>query len=117
LKDFGAVLGVADLAFRLLPLGMKLKVGLNAMAETFNKTSDQVVRLEEDADHFYYHIDRCPVCWGRKAEVPICHAALGLLQEGLHWGTSGKNIPVEEVLCIARGDPSCTFVVGKRPLD
>jgi len=45
LKDFGAVLGVSDLAFRLLPLGIKIKIGLNAMAETFNKTSDQVVRL------------------------------------------------------------------------
>jgi predicted hydrocarbon binding protein len=117
LKDFGAVLGVSDLAFRLLPLGIKIKVGLNAMAETFNKTSDQVVRLEEERDHFLYHIDRCPVCWGRTADVPICHAGLGLLQEGLHWVTGGKNIRVEEIACIAKGDPSCTYIIDKRPLD
>jgi predicted hydrocarbon binding protein len=49
--------------------------------------------------------------------VPICHAGLGLLQEGLHWVTGGKNIRVEEVLCIAKGDPSCTYVIDKRPLD
>ena len=117
LKDFGAVLGVSDLAFRLLPLGIKMKIGLNAMAETFNKTSDQIVRLEEHRDHFLYHIDRCPVCWGRTAEVPICHAGLGLLQEGLHWVTGGKNIRVEEIACIAKGDRSCAYVIDKRPLD
>jgi predicted hydrocarbon binding protein len=116
-REFGAVLGIADLAFRLLPLGMKMKMGINAMAQTFNRTSDQVVRIEEDMDHFYYHIDRCPVCWGRTAEVPICHAGLGLLQEGLHWVTGGKNIRVEETLCIAKGDPACTYVIDKRPLD
>jgi predicted hydrocarbon binding protein len=117
LKDFGAVLGVSDLAFRLLPMGIKIKVGLNAMAETFNKTSDQVVRVEEEFDRFLYHIDRCPVCWKRTAEVPICHAGLGLLQEGLHWVTGGKSIGVDEILCIAKGDPSCTYVIEKRPSD
>jgi predicted hydrocarbon binding protein len=96
---------------------MKLKIGINAMAETFNKTSDQIVRVEEAPDHFLYHIDRCPVCWGRHAEQPICHAGLGLLQEGLHWVTSGKNIRVEEIKCIAMGDPACTYVIVKRPLD
>jgi predicted hydrocarbon binding protein len=117
LRDFGAVLGVADLAFRLLPLGMKIKIGVNAMADTFNKTSDQIVRVQEESSHFNYHIDRCPVCWGRTAEVPICHGALGLLQEGLHWVTGGKNVPVEEHECIAMGAPSCLFVINKRPLD
>ena len=117
LKDFGAVLGIADLAFRLLPLSMKLKIGINAMAETFNKTSDQIVRVEEYENHFLYYIDRCPVCWGRTATVPICHAGLGLLQEGLHWLTSGKNMRVEEIKCIAMGDPSCIYIIEKRPLD
>lgn len=117
IKDFGSVLGVADLAIRLLPMGIKMKVGLNAMVDTFNKTSDQIVRLEEDADHFYYHIVRCPVCWGRHSTVPICHAGLGLLQEGLHWVTGGKNIRVEETECIAKGDPTCLYVIDKRPMD
>jgi len=116
LKDFAAVLGIADLAFRLLPMGMKIKIGLNAMSETFNKTSDQVVRVEEELDHFLYYIDRCPVCWGRQAQTPICYGALGLLQEGLHWVTGGKNVRVEEIECIAMGHPSCVFVVEKRPL-
>jgi predicted hydrocarbon binding protein len=96
---------------------MKLKIGINAMAETFNKTSDQIVRVEEYEQHFLYYIDRCPVCWGRTATVPVCHGGLGLLQEGLHWLTSGKNMRVEEIKCIAMGDPSCIYVIEKRPLD
>ena len=116
LKDLGAVLGIADLAFRLLPLPMKIKAGLNALADTYNKTSDQIVRVEENEDHFLYHVDRCPVCWERSAEEPICHATLGLLQEGMHWVTSGKNIRVEEIFCIANGDPSCAYIIGRRPL-
>ena len=44
IKEFGTVLGIADLAFRLLPLNMKLKVGADVFSELFNKFSDQVVR-------------------------------------------------------------------------
>jgi predicted hydrocarbon binding protein len=101
LKDFGSLLGMADLAFRLLPLGMKLKVGLNAMADTFNKFTDQRVTLEEEADRFVYVIDRCPVCWGRHADEPTCHAATGLLQETVHWISGGKTFHIEETSCAA----------------
>lgn len=117
LKEFGAVLGMADLAFRLLPLGLKLKVGFNAFAETFNKFSDQVVRLEEDEEHFYWINERCPVCWERKSSVPCCHSATGIIQEALHWVSGGKNFRVEEVQCVATGAPSCNWVIDKKPLD
>jgi hypothetical protein len=38
LREFGAVLGMADLAFRLLPLGMKMKVGLKLL------TNSQIIK-------------------------------------------------------------------------
>lgn len=117
LKDFGSLLGMADLAFRLLPLGMKLKIGLNAMADTFNNFTDQRVRVLEEIDRFVYIIDRCPVCWGRHSKTPCCHAALGLLQETLSWISSGKDFDIQEVSCIAAGDSSCTFDISKRPFN
>jgi len=116
LRDFGSLLGLADLAFRLLPLGMKLKVGLNAMSDTFNNFTDQRVHIEEDTEHFYYVIDRCPVCWGRTSSVPCCHAATGLLQEMISWISSGKPFAVQETSCVAAGDPNCTFTIEKHPL-
>ena len=117
IKEFGPVLGIADLAFRLLPLGMKLKVGFEVFAETFNKFSDQIVRLSEDEEHYIWIIDRCPVCWKRRTEEPCCHLAVGILQEGLYWVSSGKSFHVEEVDCIAKGDATCTIIINKRPLD
>lgn len=117
IKEFGPVLGIADLAFRLLPLGMKLKVGFEVFAETFNKFSDQIVRLGEDEEHYIWIIDRCPVCWKRRTAEPCCHLAVGILQEGLYWVSSGKSFHVEEVGCIAQGDATCTIIINKRPLD
>lgn len=117
LKEYGAMLGISDLAMRLMPLGMKMRLGINVMAETFNRTSDQVVRVEEDDEHFYYHIERCPVCWKRTSDRPICDVALGLLQEGLSWVSGGRSIAVRETTCIAKGDATCLFVIDKKPLD
>jgi predicted hydrocarbon binding protein len=117
IKEFGPVLGIADLAFRMLPLGMKLKVGFEVFAETFNKFSDQIVRLGEDEENYIWIIDRCPVCWERRNDEPCCHLAVGILQEGLYWVSSGKSFHVEEVECIAKGDVTCTILINKRPLD
>ena len=116
LQGFGAMAGVGDLAFKVLPLGAKLKMGLPAMAGIFTQVSDQISRVEEKDDHFDYFIDRCPICWGRKTDKPVCHVATGVLQEGLRWVSGGKEFRVDEVACIATGDKSCVFPVYKEPI-
>jgi len=117
LKEFGPVLGISDLAFRLLPLNMKLKVGANVFAETFNKFSDQMVKIDDAEDRFIWNITQCPVCWGRATDQPCCHLAVGILQESLYWVSGGKNFDVQETACIACGDEACTIVVDKKALD
>jgi predicted hydrocarbon binding protein len=117
LREFGSRLGITDLAFRLLPLNEKLRTGLVAFANAFNRFSDQKVRLEETPDRIYWHIERCPLCWGRHTESPACHLAVGVLQEALQWVSSGKHFLVEETCCIAHGDPTCTIVIEKRPVE
>lgn len=117
LKDAGLMLGLSDLAFRLLPLGVKMKVGLTAMAETFSRLSDQPSHLEEEESYFIYLIDYCPVCWGRTSDVPICYGATGILQESLHWVSGGHSFNVAETECIAKGDDTCTFIIDKRPIE
>ncbi len=117
LKEFGADLGVADLAYRELPLDVKLRAGLSVFAEIFNKFSDQVVRLTEEPDRFWWVVERCPICWGRRSESPCCHLAVGVLQEAAYWVSRGQNFRVEELACVAGGHRSCTIVIDKRPLD
>jgi V4R domain len=117
LREFGPSLGATDMAFRLLPFDPKLRTGADIFAEAFNKYSDQRVRVEEQANRFLWHIDRCPICWKRHTEMPVCHLAVGILQESLYWASGGKVYNVEETKCIAMGDPTCTIVIDKKPLD
>lgn len=117
LKDFDPLLGIADLPMRLMPLGMKFRVGLDVFARVFNQFSDQVVKLSETEQHHLWIIERCPVCWGRHTEEVCCHLAGGLLEEAIFWGTGGRRFHIEEVACIAAGDATCTFRIDKRPLD
>lgn len=116
LRDFGALVGVADRAFKLLPLNIRLSVGLKAMAKVFTQFSDQISRVEDRSDRFVYVIERCPVCWGRHADHPVCHAAVGLLEGSIIWGT-GHHYKVAQTTCHAMGDPTCNFDVLKQPLD
>ena len=117
LKNFGAMVGVADRAFRLLPLKLRMKVGLGAMARAFSSTSDQISYVEEKDDHFLYVIERCPVCWGRHDEdKPVCFVAVGLLQEGLKWVSGGNEFRVNESKCVAMGHDVCEFVIQKNPI-
>jgi predicted hydrocarbon binding protein len=117
LREFGPLLGLTDAAFRLLPLNEKLQSGATIFAETFNRFTDQRVRVEEDDAQIFWHIERCPVCWERSIDQPVCHLAVGILQEALAWVSGGKHFCVEETHCIARGDPNCTIVIDKLPLE
>jgi predicted hydrocarbon binding protein len=117
IKDFGAMLGIADLAFRVMPLTMKLKVGFQVFAEVFNKFSDHQVRLGENEEQFLWIIERCGVCWGRSSSGPCCHLAIGILQEALFWVSGGSNFMVEELSCVAAGGKTCTIAITKQPLD
>ena len=104
------------MAFRLLPLPSKLHAGASAFAELFNNFTDQRVRVEEEDGTILWHIERCPLCWERKAQDPVCHLAVGLLQEALYWLSGGKVFNVEEKTCIAAGDQTCTIVIDQAPL-
>ena len=117
LREFGPVLGCTDLAFRLLPLNSKLRAGAEIFARVFNEFTDQRVKLVEEPDYILWEIERCPVCWDRHTDSPVCHLAVGLLQESLYWVSNGKFFNVEETRCIAIGDPACTIQIDKMPLE
>jgi predicted hydrocarbon binding protein len=115
-RQYGTQLGLTEMAFRLLPLPAKLSAGATAFAELFNKFTDQRVRVEHDDGKILWHIERCPLCWERKAADPVCHLAVGLLQEALYWLSGGKVFNVEEKTCIAAGDETCTIVIDQSPI-
>jgi hypothetical protein len=116
LRNFGALAGAGDLAFKVLPLHTKIKIGLPAMARIFTQTSDQHSTVEDKGDHFIYIIHKCPVCYGRHIEKPGCHIATGLIQEGLKWVSGGYDFRVVETKCIAVGNDACEFMIMKEPV-
>ena len=117
LRNFGAMAGAGDLAFKVLPLNAKLKIGVPAMAKIFSQISDQKTTVENHDTEYHYIIHQCPVCWGRSGEEkPVCFIAAGLLQEGLKWLSGGNEFRVNESECVAMGAEVCRFVVQKEPI-
>jgi hypothetical protein len=117
LRGFGALAGVGDLAFKVLPLAAKLKIGLPAMANIFTQFSDQISNVIDDGDKYIYTLERCPMCWNRKADRPVCYVGQGLLQESLRWVSGGHEFKVDISTCIAKGDDIGRYVVFKAPID
>lgn len=54
LCKYGALAGVSDAAFRVLPLQTKLRIGIQAMARIFSQISDQTKTIEETETHYKY---------------------------------------------------------------
>jgi predicted hydrocarbon binding protein len=115
-EDLRPVLGIADSLLRILPLRMRFRIGFEVLAQMFDRFSDHVVRLEEDEQYFRWVTERCGVCWGRRSDTPCCDLIVGLLEEGLYWLSGGASFFIEESSCIAAGEPTCTILIGKRPL-
>lgn len=117
LRNFGALAGAGDLAFKVLSLQHKMRIGLGAMAKIFSQVSDQLTTVEERDDVFVYTIHRSPVCYGRHNEdKPVCFIAVGLLQEGLRWVSGGSEFRVNESRCMSMGDEVCEFIIQKNPI-
>jgi predicted hydrocarbon binding protein len=117
LKNFGALAGAGDLAFKVLPLHAKMRIGVMAMAKIFSTVSDQHSTVVERESDFAYTIHRCPQCWGRSGiDKPVCFIGVGLLQEGLKWVSGGSEFRVNESKCMAMGDPVCEYIIQKNPM-
>ena len=115
--EFGGIMGASELAFKAISLEPKIKVGLRAVAETFSKFSDQPTTVEETDDYFVYTIQRCPVCWERHSDRPVCYIVLGVLDECMRWISGGKSFFIEEATCIAMGTDACIFHIHKQPIE
>ncbi|NJP05214.1 MAG: 4-vinyl reductase [Chloroflexaceae bacterium] len=116
LKEFGPLLGMADLALKLMPVTMKLKIVLNATAQTFDRFSDQSSHVEEERSQFIYHITKDPSSLRNNAGLNF-FIARGIIEEATAWVSGGRRFAVEQISCIALGDKTTAFTISKEPLD
>lgn len=116
LNRFGAFAGMSDTAFQTLPLENRASLGIQAMAAVFTNFSDQHCRVKSLPEAYLFEVENSPMAWGRTAESPVCHAIVGILQEGLRWASGGHEYHVQEVICRATGGEACIFKVNKNPI-
>jgi hypothetical protein len=117
LAEFAPIIGINELVLKKIPLEAKMRIGLRGLAATYTKFSDLTATLTETDEHFVYTIHQCPICWGRSSAKPVCHGAIGILEEGLRWVSEGKSYQIEEVACHAAGAENCVFHIRKTPLE
>lgn len=113
---FDLPIGFNELAFRLLPVQTRLKIGIPALARLMNQHSDVACRVVDRGSHYDYIVDRCPDCWGREAKVVSCHLTVGLLLEAASALGRSQEFRVVETECRAAGAPACVFRVEKAPI-
>ncbi len=117
LTSFGSVARAAQVAMKIGSVDKRIKAGLAFFAKFFNTVSDQVVRIDEDDDHWYWIIERDPLSCGRTSDKPVGHMAIGVLQGALSWATEGKQYRITQTQCVSMGDPESVFQIDKEPLD
>ena len=116
LKEHPAMIGVAGLALKLMPLNLQIKTVLGNVANGMTKNLNEPSHIQEQADHYLYVKEACGACQGRKADKPVCFTTHGALLESLKWAT-GKGFDVRETICRAAGGATCTFRIDKTPLE
>jgi predicted hydrocarbon binding protein len=117
LAQFKSVAAAAEVAMKVGNLEAKIKIGLEFFSKFFNSVSDQKVSIGEDDKHFIWYIERCPMCWGRKADEPQCYLAVGVLQGALAWVSEGKRWRVSPTECIASGAEKGVIKIEKIPVE
>ncbi len=116
MKNFGALAGVNDPAFRAQSLDRRCYLGLRGLVAVFNNFTDQQSSLEEDAETYRFIVRNSPMAWGRTADKPVCHALVGILQENMRWSSNGYEYYVVESECHACGGEHCVFTINKTPI-
>lgn len=110
-SGFGILTDLAELLFPLLPSLTRARVGLETLAEAFNRFADGNIQIQKQDGHFLWVVERCEVCQGRTSSSACCHLLAGLLQETVRWATGRDSVRVTEVVCAAAGGPHCAMEI------
>lgn len=111
-KEQAALLGLAGVALKLMPLKTRAKFILTNTAKALMDTNAEAcITVAEDGDKFVYTDYSCAICHTRTADHAVCHLYIGSLEEALKWAT-GLEPSLEETHCKAKGDTFCRFVAS-----
>lgn len=116
LEEQPAVLGLAGLALKALPTGVRVKLILQKIVSSANDTMNMPSHLEETDEAYIFVAEDSPSRWRPSRSKPGCYVTIGTYQEALRWAT-GKTFKIEEFTCLATGDDACRFRIYKKPVE
>lgn len=116
LRNLGILRSLSSPVFQSQPINVRVDYGLQALVQLFNHFSDQDCRVNNSGDAYQFTIRNSPMAWGRRAEKPVCHAQVGILQETLRHASNGFEFHVIETTCRATGHDHCTFRINKKAI-
>lgn len=118
LHEQSALLGVASLALKALPMSARQKLILGKIVDAAEEELNMPSAMDETDDAFVISRTSCP-CQFRERESGLgaCdHVSVGTFQEALKWAT-GKDFKVHQTKCLNTGDDADEFVIDKTPVD
>jgi hypothetical protein len=118
IKEQQAVMGIAGIALKALPQGLRKKAILLAVRKGLTDTLNYAqIRVDNDGDSLVFIDYTCPICHERTSPDSTCHIYLGSLGEAMAFATGRdfRDFEVVETHCKAKGDPYCRFIIHDRP--
>jgi len=109
-----AMFGLVGVGLKLLTKRKRLEKIFTIGAEGTNKVFGENQRFYVSDEGFVCELFDCYWCKGLKSDGPICFGEVGLDAEVAKWA-SGEEHEVKEVLCRAKGDDVCKFVISFEP--
>ena len=112
---------LARTALKVLAADTRMRLVLEKLAEYSEDLYGTPHFLDENEDAFVAELPACPHCaelsqrtvsTNQPADKPVCHIPLAIIDEMVEWMTGERHL-VEEVACIAMGDPACRFRVAR----
>lgn len=116
-----AQFAVAGTALKLLPANRRMQLVLDRLAEQGEDLYGTPHHLHQEENAFIMEMPDCPYCaeitrrrvaQGKPVTRPVCHIPAAVMAEMMEWAMGQKHL-VEEVSCIALGDPACRFRISK----
>ena len=112
LREQSTLMSSAKRIISLRPLEQRIQIMMQTIVDTQQKTYPHAETwLEDKQGQLAYIEQNCLVCAGRQSSKPVCHLTVGFIHEALQWAT-GKDVQVNEIDCIAKGDAFCRFSIG-----
>ena len=116
LKEQPAILGLAGIALKALPMGMRMKVVLDRVSKLPTRTSTSRPTCARNLMPTTSWWRNAPADGDLNTTIRLVSSPSVCCRKPSAWAT-GKNFRIEEVACIAHGASACVYRIPKQPIE